>query len=664
MSGPSIFFEDVNERQGGFLRRTFLLGGFSVAGLTALSARLAYLQTLQTSRYRSLSAQNQFNLRLIPPPRGVIKDRNGIVLAGNRPSFRLLVIRDETKDLDTTLDEVAMLLPATKDRRRTLLREINQSPRFVPVAVATDLTWEEFARVNLHAPQLPGVLADVNEARFYPFGGAFAHVVGYVGKVTDRDIDKARKAHNGDVDPILMHPGFRVGKQGIEQALDERLRGVPGVQRVEVDSSGRQVGEDRDNGEAPKPGAEVILTLDADIQMRALEVFGEESGAAVVMDVHNGDILCLASSPSFDPNAFVGGIGSKLYAAYSQYDHKPLLDKALTGTYPAGSTFKTMVALAALESGISPHKTRSCGGAWRFGNHVFHCDKASGHGTVDMHRAIVTSCDVFFYQTALDVGPDMIAATARKFGINQIFDIGIGNQKKGTLPDRAWKKRAFRRPEDQVWYPGETPSFGIGQGALAVNPLQLCVMTARLANGKKALNPRLIKSIGGREQPPGSAAPDLPISPEHINIIRSAMADVANDVSGTAYRAAQLGLGPIKMAGKTGTAQAHSITSGSRSTLHLDWERRDHAWFIAFAPYDAPRYAITVLVEHGGWGAGAAAPRAREIMRTTLLKDPDVVARIQATGITPEAEPPPLTDDEGSGLPDAPTLVTPQGRPA
>jgi penicillin-binding protein 2 len=661
MSGPSIFFEDVNERQGGFLRRTFLLGGISALGLTALSARLAYLQTLQTSRYRSMSAENQFNLRLIPPPRGLIKDRNGVVLAGNRPSFRLLVIRDETKDLDTTLDEVAMLLPSTADRRRQLLREINQSPRFVPVAVATDLTWEEFARVNLHAPQLPGVMADVNEARFYPYGGAFAHVVGYVGKVTDRDVEKARKAHGGDIDPILMHPGFRVGKQGIESALDDELRGVPGAQRVEVDATGRQVGEDHDNTTPPRPGKEVVLTLDSDIQMRALEVFGEESGAAVVMDIHNGDLLCLASSPSFDPNAFVGGIGSKLYKAYSEYDHKPLLDKALTGTYPAGSTFKTMVALAALEFGISPHKTRNCPGFWRYGNHVFHCDRASGHGTVDMHRAIVTSCDVYFYQTSLEMGPDIIAATARKFGINQIFDIGIGNQKKGTLPDRAWKKRAFRRVEDQTWYPGETPSFGIGQGALAVNPLQLCVMTSRLANGRKALNPRLIKSVGGEERPAGSEAPDLPFPKEHIEIIRSAMADVANDVSGTAYRAAQLGLGPIKMAGKTGTAQAHSITSGSRATLHLDWERRDHAWFIAFAPYDAPKYAITVLVEHGGWGAGAAAPRAREIMRTTLLKDPEIVSRIQATGISPEA-PPPLTDEEGSGVPEAPTPIAPPGR--
>ncbi|HYE42095.1 MAG TPA: penicillin-binding protein 2, partial [Caulobacteraceae bacterium] len=301
MSGPSIFFEDVNERQGGFLRRTFLLGGATAIGLTALSARLAYLQVLETGRYRSLSAENQFNLRLIPPPRGRILDRNGVVLAGNRPSFRLLVIRDETKDLDTTLDAVEQLIPSTAQRRRQLLREINQSPRFVPVAVANDLTWEEFARVNLHAPQLPGVMADMNEARFYPFGGAFAHVIGYVGKVSDRDVEKAKEGGKTP-DPILLHPGYRIGKQGIEKSLDDLLRGEPGVQRVEVDARGRQVGEDTENTKAPVPGAEVVLTLDADVQNRALEVFGEEAGAAVVMDCRNGDILCMVSAPSFDAN--------------------------------------------------------------------------------------------------------------------------------------------------------------------------------------------------------------------------------------------------------------------------------------------------------------------------------------------------------------------------
>jgi penicillin-binding protein 2 len=641
MAEPSIFFEDVNERQGGFLRRTFLMGGLTTLGLAGLAFRLADLEIVEARHYATLSAANQFNFRLVPPPRGRVLDRNGVVLAGNRPSFRVLVIRDETKDLDATLDQIARLLPSTADRRRTLLRQINQAPRAIPVAVAADLTWEDFAKVNLHVAELPGVVADVNEARYYPFSG-FAHVIGYVAKVSDTDVKKAKEKNGGQVDPILLHPGFRIGKQGIEQALDEQLRGAPGGQKVEVDSRGRVVAEDREGDRPSVPGKDVVLTLDADIQNRALEVFGAESGAAVVMDIRTGDLLCLMSAPAFDANAFVSGVPSQMYKALAEYERKPLLDKALSGTFPAGSTFKTMVAMAALEAGISPHDTYYCSGSWAFGNHVFHCDKKEGHGTMDMHNAIKTSCDVFFYQTALKVGPDAIAATARKFGINQVFDIGIKGQKKGTLPDRAWKKRMFKDPAQQVWYPGETPSFGIGQGALAVNPLQLCVMTARLANGRKALNPRLIKSIGGVDQPHGDAVPDLTVAHEHLEVVRAAMAAVANDVTGTGYAAAQLGLGPnLKMAGKTGTAQAHSYGAGSRATLHLDWEKKDHAWFVAFAPYDDPRYALSVLVEHGGWGASAAAPRAREIMRTTLLKDPEIVARIQSQPAQAEPTPSP-----------------------
>jgi penicillin-binding protein 2 len=663
MSEPAIFFEDVNERQGGFLRRTFIMGGLTTLGLGALAVRLGDLQIVQAGRYSTMSAANQFNFRVVPPPRGRILDRNGVVLAGNRPSFRVLVIRDETKDLDATLDAVAQLLPATADRRRALLRQINQSPRAIPVAVANDLSWEDFAKFNLHATELPGVVADMNEARYYPFSG-FAHVIGYVAKVSDRDVQKAKEKGDGQIDPILLHPGFRIGKQGIEQALDDELRGVAGGQKVEVDARGRVIREDREGDRAAVPGKDVVLTLDADIQNRALEVFGDQSGAAVVMDVRNGDLLCLMSAPTFDANAFVSGVPSKVYKALTEYERKPLLDKALTGTYPAGSTFKMTVALAALESGVSPHDSYFCPGHWFFGGRTFHCDKKEGHGTVDMHRAIITSCDVYFYQVALKIGPDIIAATARKLGINQIFDIGIGGQKKGTLPDRAWKKKAYKDPRNQVWFPGETPSFGIGQGYLTVNPLQLCVMAARFANGKKQLNPRLIKSIGGVDQPHGDAVPDLPFSKEHLDIIRNAMAGVANDTSGTAYAAAQLGLGPnLKMAGKTGTAQSHSIVSGSRATLHLDWKWRDHAWFVAFAPYDEPRYALAVLVEHGGWGASAAAPRAREIMRTTLLKDPEIRARIEQPYLDNRPPPPPPSPDAGDDLPDDPTPA-PQGTPA
>lgn len=640
MNEPAIFFEDVNERQGGFLRRTFLLGGATAVGLTALTVRLADLQLIEAGRYKTLSAHNQYNFRVVPPPRGRILDRNGVVLAGNRPSFRVLVIRDETKDLDATLNLVGELLPATRDRRRQLIREITQSARFQPVAVASDLSWEDFAKVNLHAPELPGVMADMNETRFYPYGGAFAHVIGYVSKVSDDDVKKYKISHSGEVDPILLNPGFRIGKAGIEKAFDKDLRGTPGGQKVEVDSRGRVIAEDSDGDVAPVPGKDVVLTIDADVQNRALEVFGKDSGAAVVLDVRTGDVLCMLSAPAFDANAFVGGVPGGVYKALAEYDHKPLLNKALTGTYPAGSTFKTMVALAALEKGISPKLTHTCAGAWQYGNHVFHCDKH--HGTLDMHDAIKTSCDIFFYQTAVAVGVDAIAETARGFGINSVFPQIHIAQRAGILPDTEWKRRVGRTPAEKIWYPGETPSVGIGQGALAVNPLQLAVMCARLANSKKALNPRLIKSIGGQELPRGDEAPDLKPAADHIQFVRDAMASVANDVGGTAYAAAQLNLGPVKMAGKTGTAQAHTYGAGHGAHGAVGaWDLRDHSWFIAFAPYDDPRYALSVLVEHGGFGAEAAAPKAREIMRTTLLKDPEIVARItrQTGGIPTDAKP-------------------------
>jgi len=667
-SGPSIFFEDVNERQGGFLRRTFLLGGLTAVGLAALSGRLAFLQVLETGRYRTLSAENQFNLRLVPPPRGEITDRNGVVLAGNRPSFRLLVIRDETKDLDTTLDAVEQLIPSTAPRRRALLREINAAPRFAPVPVASDLTWEEFARVNLHAPQLPGVIADMHETRFYPFGGAFAHVIGYVGKVSDRDVQKVKEKENGKVPPILLHPGFRIGKQGIERSLDERLRGEPGVQRVEVDARGRQVGEDTENNEPPKPGAKVVLTLDADVQNRALEVFGEESGAAVVMDVRNGDILCMLSAPTFDANLFVGGVPSRIYKLLNEYERKPLLDKALTGLFPPGSTFKMTTALALLDAGINPTERVHCSGGYFYGGRTFRCWKAGGHGSQDMHNAIKNSCDTYFYAMCNRAGVDRIAAAARKLGFEAKYsERDFGSQKKGLVPDTAWKAKTFKR--DPKWHPGETLSVSIGQGALQVNALQLAVMTARLANGRKAVMPRLVKSIGNRAEPENVDFPDLPIPKEHLEIVRAGMASVANDVGGTAYRASRLGLGDILMAGKTGTAQSRSYRAGeSRGPRNSVWSLRDHALFVAFAPHDAPRYAISVIVQHAPTGGSAdAAPRAREIMRTVLIKDPDMRARIERP-LPPEASGAPVGEEPDNfgagGAAPAATAPAPSATPA
>ncbi len=621
MIDSAVLLDHANERQGLFQRRAFLLGGGFGLGLVALGGRLAYLQLLEAGRYKLLSEHNQFQMAPTTPPRGLILDRGGVVLASNRPDFRLLLANDDNIDVEATLRRLAELVPMTEARLLRLKQDIEDAPRRAPVAVVEDMSWEEFSRVNVRSPELPGVTADMGEVRVYPFAGAFAHVVGYVAKVSAKDVTKT----GPNAQAILLNPGFRIGKRGIEKAFDLPLRGTPGARKIEVDVKGRVVRR-HPGGDVPAtPGSTIQLTIDADIQNRGLEVFGDDSGAAVMMDVRNGDVLCMLSAPSFDANEFVRGMTGPDYRQLSTYDRKPLFDKALSATYPPGSTFKTMVAMAALENGVDPARTYTCHGSISYGGRVFHCDRV--HGTLGMHDAIKTSCDVFFYETALGLGPNKIAAMARKFGLGDTFDIGL-HQRPGIVPDTDYKRRAF--PHDPVWHGGETPSMGIGQGYLNLNPLQLCVMAARLAGAGVALQPRLIHSIGGVVQPSGAAAPRLDVAPEHLAFVRAAMASVANDAGGTASKnvKAHLDLGPVKMAGKTGTAQAHSYGAGSRKMEHATWALKDHAWFIAFAPYDDPRYAISVLVEHGGFGAEAAAPKAAELLRVALLKDPDVRARI------------------------------------
>lgn len=653
MSEPTIFFSEVNERQGAFTRRAFLLGGLTGLGLAALTGRLVHLQVVEAQRYQKLAQSNQFNFRLVPPPRGLILDRNGVTLATNRPNFRLLVSREEGMDIERTVDDLAQLVEIDDKRRERLIKDIKRAPRKSPVQVMEDMSWEEFSRINVRAPELPGVTADMGEVRVYPFGGAFAHVIGYVAKVNDKDI----KAAGANPDPLLFNPGFRIGRQGVEKAFDFELRGKAGAQKQEVDAKGRVVRDDPAGDIPPTPGREIRLTLDADVQNRALEVMGEESGAIVMMDCRSGDLLCMVSTPSFDANRFVKGLSGPEYAALAEYERKPLLDKAMYGTYAPGSTFKPTVALAALEAGINPAERVVCTGGWFFGNRTFHCWKKGGHGSQNMHDAIKNSCDVYFYQMALRIGPDAIARTARAVGFGQIFNIGIPGQKRGIVPDRAWKKKAFKDPRNQIWFPGESPSYGIGQGALTVNALQLAVMTSRIANGRKALNPRLIKSVGGIDQPHGDAVPDLPFSQEHLDIVRGGMAAVANDTSGTAYRQSQLGLGDVMMAGKTGTAQVRSFDkSASRSSAGVAWRLKDHNLFVAFAPVDAPRYAMSVLIEHGGLGgATAAAPRAREVMRVALLKDPEIRARVEKPLPMPEID----ANAPVEGVAPDPEVVTP-----
>ncbi len=618
---PQIYFNEVNERQGVFHRRAFLMGGVAGVGLVTLAGRLSYLQLVEANKYKTLSLNNEFVSRLQPPPRGLILDRNGIVLASNRPDFRLYVSRDENSDVDQLLDRLQKLVPLDDDPRNRVLQDLIDAPRRAPVTVMEDISWEEFSRINVRAPELGGVTADQGDIRVYPYAAAFAHVIGYVGKVSRDDVTK----DGPNSDPILLNPGFRIGKAGIEKTFDLPMRGKPGAKKVEVDVKGRVVREDP-GGDIPSvPGQVLQLTLDADIQNRALEVFGTDSGAAVMMDCRTGDVLCMLSAPSFDANRFVKGLTGPEYKSLADYDHKPLINKTVSATYPPGSTFKTMVALTALEMGIPTSTTYTCNKVWFWGGRPWHCDSA--HGTLDMKGGIAHSCDIYFYQLALKIGsPDPIARTAHTMGLAQLYDIGVPSQRAGLVPTTEWVKHA--RPSDPIWHPGETLSVGIGQGAVNVNPLQLCVMCARIANRKTALYPRLVRSIGGVEQPPPGAVDALPFSQEHMDFLHEAM--VAVVTSGTAANgSADLKLGPIKMAGKTGTAQSHGYGGGvGAHGAQGAWAERDHAWFIAFAPADDPRYAMAVLTEHGGFGAEASAPKAREIMRVALLKDPEVRARI------------------------------------
>ena len=656
---PQIVYDEVNERQSVFHRRTFLLGGMGAVGVAALTARLAQLQIVESQRYSTLSASNQFNFRLRTPPRGRITDRNGVAIAASRPDFRLLMRRDEVKDIPAALANLAQLIPISPAKQAALARQIKDSPRGAPVEVAGDLTWDEFSRVSVRAPELPGVIPDVGEARVYPMGGAFAHVIGYVSKVTEQDIDNADDPN----DRLLLDPGFRIGKQGVEKSLDLQLRGKPGFQKVEVDSIGRVIRYDPAGDIPATPGAEVQLTLDADIQQRALELFGVESGAAVMMDVRTGDVLCMTSAPSFDPNAFVAGAPAPYYRQLATYDHKPLLDKALSSTFPPGSTFKTLVTMACLETGYDPKTVHVCGKSFSYGGHTWHCDKA--HGALNLGQALAASCDVYFYQAILTVGPGKMADLAKRFGLMQVFDVGIPGQHRGLVGDEDWKRRKVKG--DPKWHPGDTVSMGIGQGYVNVNPLQLCVQCARIANGEKAVTPRIVRSIGGREQPAPAFA-DLAVDPAHVAFTRDAMKAVIYSPIGTvgSVNGGDLGLGPaMTWAGKSGTAQSHAYGGGiGQHGAVGNWSTRDHAWFIAYAPADEPRYAVSVLVEHGGFGASSSAPRAKELLKLALMKDSELRSKIEValpseatvatpppSGVGPATDPSmtlPVTPDQGA----------------
>ena len=597
---------DSEDSARGISRRALMMSGAMTAMVAALGARMRYLQIDQADEFKLLAEENRINIRLVPPRRGQIQDRNGKTLAGNEQNYRVVITREDAGDVDTVLARLARLIPMTPEDLERARADIAKNSAFVPITVADRLSWDDFSKVALNAPALPGVIPEVGLSRIYPLDTDFAHVVGYVGPVSEKDLENLPNP-----DPVLQIPKFQIGKIGVERWLEDQLRGKAGNKRVEVNAVGRLMREIERVEDTP--GSDIRLTIDADIQNFAQARLGEESAAAVVMDVTNGDILAIASSPSFDPNLFVRGISHKDYNLLTEDDHRPLANKTVQGVYPPGSTFKMVTALAALDAGvITINSTTRCPGYLEFGGRRFHCWKRAGHGTVDLERSLSESCDVYYYDIAQKVGIDKIAEMGRRLGLGERHDLPMSAISEGTMPNKAWKQERHK----QEWRIGDTINAAIGQGYVLTSPLQLAVMTARIATGN-IVEPRLVRMVDGREVPAPDAVP-LGVDAEVLRQVRAGMFKVMNSERGTAY-SSRIADEAMIFAGKTGTSQVRNISAAERAkgviaNDQLPWNRRDHALFVGFAPFDNPRYSVSVVVEHGGGGSAAAAPVARDII--------------------------------------------------
>jgi penicillin-binding protein 2 len=606
--------QDSRRAQTRFTRRSVVLFGAKAGFMTLLAARLRYLQVNQAEEFRLLAEENRINIRLLPPARGLIFDRNGVALAENVQNYRITVVREQTGDAEEVLHRLDRIVPLGEGEIEAVLKEMKRRPGFVPVSVAEHLTWEQLAAVSANAPALPGVTAEVGLSRRYPLDADMAHVVGYVGPVSDYDLSRL-----DDQDPLLQIPKFQIGKSGVENKAEKLLRGFAGTKRIEVNAVGRVMREiDRNEGQS---GANVQLTVDARIQNYLQARLGEDSASAVVMDVRNGDLVAIGAAPSFDPNKFVTGISVSDYKELTENDHRPLANKAVQGTYPPGSTFKMMVALAALEAGvITAEDTVYCRGFVELGESRFHCWKRAGHGPIDLKNSLKHSCDSYYYEVAQKVGIEKIAEMARRFGLGQRPDLPLNGVAAGLMPDMDWKREVVK----DSWRVGDTFNAGIGQGYVLASPLQLATMAARIATGR-AVSPRLIKSVDGVETI-STAAPDLGLAGSTLRAVREGMFAVSNETGGTAH-SSRINAKDMRMAGKTGTSQVRRITEKERArgvtrNEDLPWNRRDHALFVAYAPFDAPRYAVSVVVEHGGGGSAVAAPIARDILLEALYEGP------------------------------------------
>ena len=615
------FRKGDGERSGLFTRRALVLGGAQAVLLTALAGRLYQLQVVETDRFATMAEENRINMRLLAPSRGQIFDRSGVPLAVNRNNFRAMATSDRGRGADLLVERLDQIFSLGEAEKVRLLRELRRSRSAQPIVVRENLGWEEVARLEFNAPDLPGVFIDLGQSRDYPEGELMSHIVGYTGRVADEDLA-------GRDDPVLQLATMRFGKKGVERSLEDNLRGRAGAVQVEVNAVGRVVRElDRTEGQ---PGANALLTIDLDIQRFAMEKMKEhKSGSVVVLDVVTGDVIAMVSTPGFDPSTFARGITQTEWRDLLDNPERPLHNKAIAGVYPPGSTYKMVTALAALEAKVIDPWTRlPCAGFLELGNIKFHCWLKGGHGSTNVSEAIAMSCDCFFYEAARRAGIDRVSDMAQRLGFGKVSELGLPGESAANQPTRAWKQEKIGK----AWQHGDTFNLGIGQGYMTATPLQLAIMTARIANGGYEVQPNLLLAKATpREElvppPPRTkpTAPSLRLNPQHLAIVRQGMSDVVNSSQGTA-NALRVKQPELTYAGKTGTAQVKRITERERemgiTQASLPWHLRHHALFVCYGPVDNPRYACAVIVEHGQAGGATAGPIGRDVLVETMKRDP------------------------------------------
>jgi penicillin-binding protein 2 len=635
MASP-VRIKDHNAESRLFEQRAIAAAVIMVLALGAVIARLVWLQVIQYDYFVELSQGNRIKIEPIPPNRGLILDRNGLSLATNAPSYQLELTREQVADVDATLQGLESLGLIAAADVPALKKDIRGRRSFDAVPVKLQLTEEELAIFAARRHQFPGVEIQPRLTRYYPLGSTGVHAIGYVGAISEED----KKRLNID-----DYAGTTLtGKSGVERAYEGELHGRTGYQQLLVNAQGRSVeriGREAAQLERKEPlsGNDLFLTIDQRVQQAAEEALRGHRASAVAIDPANGDVIAFVSTPGFDPNHFARGLTRPEYLALTEDPQRPMYDRALRGVYPPGSTIKPLMALAALENGIvGPHETRFCRGAWRMpgGRDRVRRDwKREGHGTVDMRKAIATSCDVYFYDMANQLGVDRIHDFLAQFGLGKATGIDISGERDGLLASTEWKRTAFKRPEAKIWFPGDTISIGIGQGYMTATPLQLAHATATLAARGKRFKPRLVRAIrsaetGERREIPPAPLPDAKTKdPGAWEYALGGMYDVSNAPYGTARAAAAGTL--YKMAGKSGTAQVFTVAANERmrKANELAEHLRDHALFVAFAPADAPKLAVAVVVENGVGGSAVAAPIARRILDVYLLT-PEQLAEQEA----------------------------------